>query len=92
MVAKWNGNVLWMVTIIMNMCGMECESTCTQQYGPRREKTCLQGVTNNTNADQPVHSRSQTAACASTQSDQDLCYSFFGRTICKLASGELSIF
>ena len=36
MVAKWNGNVLRMVTIIMNKCGMECESTCTQQYDARK--------------------------------------------------------
>ena len=27
-------------------------------YGPKREKTCLQGFANNTGADQPAHPRS----------------------------------
>ena len=30
--------------------------------GPRREKTCLRGFTNNTGADQPAHPRSLTSA------------------------------
>ena len=40
------------------------------------------GCANNTGTDQPVHA----------QSDQRLCYSLFGNIICKLATGELSIF
>ena len=31
-------------------------------YGPRREKTCLRGVANNTGADQPAHLRSLISA------------------------------
>ena len=27
-------------------------------FGPRREKTCIRGVANNTGADQPAHPRS----------------------------------
>ena len=30
--------------------------------GPRREKTCLRGVANNTGADQPAHPRSLISA------------------------------
>ena len=49
-------------------------------YGPRREKACLWGLANNTGADQPAHPRSLiSAACASAQSDQRLCYSLFGK-------------
>ena len=31
-------------------------------YGPRREKTCLQGFANNNGADQPAHQRSLISA------------------------------
>ena len=50
-------------------------------YGPWREKTCLRGVANNTDADQPAHLRSLISAFV---------ISFFECTICKLATGEIS--
>ena len=34
----------------------------TASFGPRREKTCLRGVANNTGADQPAHPRSLISA------------------------------
>ena len=52
-------------------------------YGPRREKTCLQGVANNTGADQSAHPRSLISAFV---------IRCLERTICKLATGEISIF
>ena len=48
-------------------------------YGPRREKTCLRGFSNNTGADQPAHPRSLISA-------------FVESIICKLATGEITIF
>ena len=51
--------------------------------GPRREKTGLRGVVNNTGADQPAHP-------CSLISDFVIC--FLESTICKLATGEISIF
>ena len=53
------------------------------QYGPRREKTCLRGFANNTGADQPAHPRSLISA---------LVIRFLESIICKLATGEISIF
>ena len=52
-------------------------------YRPRREKTCLQGFAYNTGADQPAHSRSLISAFF-------IC--FLESIICKLATGEISIF
>ena len=52
-------------------------------YGPRREKTCLRGLANNTGADQPAHPRSLISAFV---------IRFMERIICKLAAGEISIF
>ena len=52
-------------------------------YGPRREKTCLQGFANNTGADQPGHLRRLISAFV---------IRFLKRIICKLATGEISIF
>ena len=54
-----------------------------KQIGPRREKTCLRGFTNNTGADQPAHLRSLISA---------LVIRFLESIICKLAEGEISIF
>ena len=51
--------------------------------GPRREKACLWDVANNTGADQPAHQRSLISAFV---------IRFINSTICKLASGEISIF
>ena len=48
--------------------------------GQQHEKTCLREFANNTGTDQPA------------QTDQRLCYSLFESTICKLATGEISIF
>ena len=52
-------------------------------FGPQREKTCLRGVVNNTGADKPAHPRSLISAFV-------IC--FLESTICKLATGEISIF
>ena len=51
--------------------------------GPRREKTCLRGFANNTGADQPAHPRSLISAFV---------IRFLDCFICKLATGEFSIF
>ena len=51
--------------------------------GPRREKTCLRGFAINTGADQPALSRSLINAFV---------IRFFKSIICKLATGEHSIF
>ena len=52
-------------------------------YGPRREKTCLRGFGNNKGADQTAHLRSLISSFV---------IRFLKSIICKLASGELSIF
>ena len=51
--------------------------------GPQREKTCLRGFANNTGADQPAHPRSLISAFV---------IRFLDNTICKLPTGEISIF
>ena len=51
--------------------------------GPRRKNTCLRGIANNKSADQPAHPRSLISAF-----DIHLLESI----ICKLATGEISIF
>ena len=51
--------------------------------GPRREKTCLRGVANNTGADQPAHPRSLISAFV---------IRVLKSTISKLASSEISVF
>ena len=53
------------------------------RYGRRREKTCLRGFANNTGADQPAHPRSLISAFV---------VRFLESIICKLATGEISIF
>ena len=53
-------------------------SQTLRRDGPRREKTCLQGVVNNTDADQPVHPRSLIS---------DFVIQFLESNICKLATG-----
>ena len=50
--------------------------------GPRREKTCLRVFGNNIGADQPAHQRSLISAFV---------IRFNESTICKLATGEISI-
>ena len=52
-------------------------------YWPRREKTCLREFANNTGADQPAHPRSLISAFV---------IRFLESIICKLATGEISIF
>ena len=56
--------------------------TCVA-FGPRREKTCLRGVANNTGADQPAHPRSLISAFV-------ICV--LKSTISKLATSEISVF
>ena len=74
---------------------LHCEGVCDGGYkrkhllffvelnGPRREKTCLPDVANNTGADQPAHPISLISAFV---------IRFLQNTICKLTSGEISIF
>ena len=50
--------------------------------GPRREKIFLRGFTNNTGADQPAHPRSLISAFVIRCLES---------TICKLATGDISI-
>ena len=52
-------------------------------YGPRREKTCLCGFANTKGADQPAHPRSLISAFV---------IRFLESSICKLATGKISIF
>ena len=52
-------------------------------YGSRREKTCLRGFANKTGADQPGHPRRLISAFV---------IHFLKITVCKLATGEISIF
>ena len=52
-------------------------------YGPLREKTCLQGVANNTGADQPAHPRSLISAFV---------IRFLESIISELATSKISIF
>ena len=52
-------------------------------YGPRREKTCLRGVENNTGADQPAHPRSLISAFV---------IRFLESIICKLATDKILFF
>ena len=52
-------------------------------FGPRREKTYLRGVANNTGADQPAHPRSLVSAFV---------IRFLVSIICELATSEISIF
>ena len=58
---------------------------CNKIYinGPRREKTCLRGFANNTGADQPAHPRSLISAFV---------IRLLESCICKLGTGEISIF
>ena len=55
----------------------------TITYGPRRKKTCLRGFAKNTGADQPAHPRSLISPFVIL---------FLESIICKLATGEISIF
>ena len=56
---------------------------CFVLDGPRCQKTSLRGFANNTGADQPAHLRSLIRA---------LVIRFLEGSICKLATGEISIF
>ena len=58
-------------------------TTKTSIIGPRREKTCLQGFVNNKDAGQPAHPHSLISAFV---------IRFLESIICKLATGEISIF
>ena len=62
---------------------MKLDVSGPQSHGPRREKTCLRGFANNTGADQPAHLRSLISAFV---------IHFVESIICKLSTGEISIF
>ena len=61
------------------------KSTCSVAtiFGPRHEKICLRGFANNKGADQPAHLRSLISAFV---------IRFLESNVCKLATGEFSIF
>ena len=63
--------------------GNKAAITNHTKYGPRREKTCLRGFANNTGAEQPAHTRGPISAFV---------IRFLKSIICKLATGEISIF
>ena len=68
--------------------GFKKKNLCTYcayqvKYGPQREKTCLRGFANNKGADQPVHTRSLISTFV---------IPLLENFICKLATGEISIF
>ena len=60
----------------------DAEKQC-KNVRPRREKTCLREFANNTGADQPAHPRSVIS---------DFIIFILESIICKLATGEISIF
>ena len=63
-----------------------CCVICNQihvSYGPRRDKTCLRGFAKNTGTDQPAHLHRLISAFV---------IRFLESTICKLGTGEISIF
>ena len=66
-------------------CSWTCSDCATWPgiYGPQREKTCLRGLAKNTGTDQPAHPRRLISA-------SDI--HFLESIICKLATGEISIF
>ena len=58
-------------------------SECAGTFGPRREKTCLRRVANNTGADQPAHPRSLISAVV---------FHFLESITSTLTSSEISTF
>ena len=60
-----------------------CTPRALIEFGPRREKTCLQWFANNTGADQPAHPRSLISTFVIRLVES---------IISKLASIEISIF
>ena len=75
-------NAIWLIITVGVYDVLECIDS-EQTYGPRREKTCLRRFANNTGADQPAHPRSLISA---------LVIRYLESIICKLATGEISIF
>ena len=62
---------------------VELNKNCSVGYGQQPEKNCLRDVANNTGADQPAHPCSLISGFVIRISKS---------TICKLATGEISIF
>ena len=77
---KLKKNVAFLSNRLAVMCTILGER---RLIGPRREKTCLRGFANNTSADQTAHPRSLISAFV---------IRFFKSIICKLETGEISIF
>ena len=73
------------ITIIMCLCLFVMFYARSEQlfFGPQREKTCLRWFANNIGADQPAHVRSLICAFV---------IRFLESFICKLETGEISIF
>ena len=65
------------------MCMPGGKSFISIPNGPRPEKTCLRGFANNIGADQPTHPHSLISAFV---------IHYLESIICKLATGEISIF
>ena len=68
---------------LANTIHVSANTLCPGLFGPGREKTCLRGFANNTGADQFAHLRRLISVFVSR---------FFESFICKLATGEISIF
>ena len=65
------------------MLSNNCNRDACKQLEPRREKTCLRGLANNTDADQPAHSRRLISV---------IVIRFLESMLSKLATSEISIF
>ena len=75
---------IWLYKIVDEIASsVELDINCSVGYGHRREKSCLQGIANKTDADQPTHLRSLISTFV---------IRFLESTICKLATGGILIF
>ena len=81
-ISRWLLLSLERITCIKSIFGPAREIMVLIIYGPQREKTCLRGFANNKCADQPAHPRRLISAFV---------IPFMESTICKLATGDISI-
>ena len=74
-----------MLVASLNVCVLVVSvlRTCFFIFGPRREKTCLRRFASNTGEEQPAHPRSLISAFV---------VRLLESTICKLATGKISLF
>ena len=71
------------VSLILTLLVKNIAISASHIIGPRSEKTSLWGFANDTAADQPAHPRSLITAFV---------FRFLESTICKLDTGDISIF